>query len=167
MKLRISLTLIIAMFLFSDAAVAEILPWGSGDTSGSASAAASHGDEYDYDDDSGDNGYYTTVAGTFQYYYEALTDIETYLNLYDGWGRSVAIASADTDMVDAYCAYDIDYSTWEFDTDAPDPVSGSKYFSAYTGVYAEWDVVTVCQIEEGTWSNAFASSYAYAQAAMQ
>lgn len=169
MKLYMLYACVITMFLFTATAVAEILPWGSGGTSGAAAVAASHGNEFDYEDNSGDNGYYTTEAGTFSYHCEVWTDIEAQLNLYGyGWGRSTAIARATADYgAESYIYFDIDYSAWYFNTNLPNPVSGSDYFPAYTGVYAEWVVVTACQIEEGTWSDAHANAYAYASASMQ
>lgn len=167
MKLLTLCACLIGMLIFLPTAIAEILPWGDGTTSGSASAAASHGYYDDYEEDWGDNGYYTTETDTFQYHFEVLTDIETMLDLDGGWGRSVAIADADTDMVDSYIYYDIDYSAWLFDTGDPPVVKGSRNFDAYTGVYASWAVIASCEIEEGTWSNSFASAYAYASAGMQ
>jgi len=159
---------IIAMLLFSAAAVAEILPWGDGSTSGSASASASHGNYYDPDSDSGDNGNYTTVAGYFSYHYEAKADIETSLNLYGGgWGGATAIASGNAGPVSAYMYSDLTSSgSYDPPPDEPPCVNGYDYFDAYTGVEASWDVVAVCEIEEGTWSDAFAWANAYASASM-
>lgn len=169
MKLCMLYACLIAMFLFSATAVAEILPWGEGTTSGSASATASPGGESDYEDNSGDNGYYTTEAGTFQYYCEVITDVETLLSLYGGgWGRSLAISRAESDYeAESYLYSDIDYTNWVTRSDTPTPKTGSDYFDAYTGVFADWVVITICQIEEGTASNAYASAYAFALAAME
>jgi len=78
----------IAMLLISVAAVAafgELI--GYGDTSGSASASASHGDEYDEDGDSGDNGYYTTEYGWFRYHLKADASAEVDVEIDDGWAR--------------------------------------------------------------------------------
>jgi hypothetical protein len=94
MKLRMLCACLVAMILFSASAVAEILDWGEGRTSGSVSASASYGNEYDPEGDSSDSGQYTTVAGYFDFWYATHVDIEGYANPVGGWARSVAAASA-------------------------------------------------------------------------
>lgn len=171
MSLRVWYALMIVVLLFSTVGFAEILPWGDGSTSGGAFAAASHGDEFDSDSDSGGNGYYTTVAGFFDYNYDGFADIECYVDAYDGWGCSAAIAQANAGPSSAYIEYNT-HATTEDETydplaDDPDEYNDSMYFDAYTGVYASWVVIAVCQIEEGTYSNTYAWAYAYASANMQ
>ncbi len=170
MKLRMLCACLIALLFFSAAAFAEILPWGTGETSGNEGATASHGNPYDYNPDSGDSGYYTTVDGYFTYYYEASATASASLNLVDGWGRTTAIASASAGTQSAYKSFDYtSEGSWGPETDGPwvdDHTTEPEFFAAYTGVSAYWDVVAECQIEEGTYSDAYANASVYAQASM-
>jgi len=166
MKLRIWYAWMIALLLCSSATFGELVPIGDGRTSGVVSVAASHGNYSNSDSDSGDNGYYTTEGGYFTYYYEAKAYADTYLDIDDGWGRSVSIASASAGTQSAYKNYDFTTTRHGSGWDGPCVYQESIHFDAYTGVYASWVVIAHCEIEEGTYSEGFALSYAYAEAAM-
>ena len=167
MKTRIWHTFLIAMLLFSVGAVTAFGELVSGgDTSGGASATAAHGDEYDYDGDSGDNWYYTTEAGIFDYYYEVYAYAEVDVCEVDGWAAASAVAQASAGSISASASCSLSSTGDEYEEDDPNDIGGYDWFSAYSGVSASWDVVAVAQIEEGTWSDAQAHACAYAEAGM-
>lgn len=169
MKLCMICAWLVAMLLFSGPALAELVPYGY--TSGSASAAASQGHEYDPDGDSSDCGYYTTVAGEFWYKYTVDLDIEGFANPSGGWARSTALTYAHAGPLEYSLEHDTGATT-TYEPYDPDPIDRyteweHAHFDAYTGVSASWRVAAVCEIEEGSDGTTWASGYASAEAYME
>ena len=166
MKLRMLCACLIAMLISSAAAFGELVPTGDGKTSGSVSASASNGRPDDYEEDWGDNGYYTTEAGEFSYYFEAYAHAWAKVVEADGWGYAVAVADAYTSGFSAHVSFSFSSTNEDSDTDNPETEESSASFGAYTGVSASFTVIAGAQIEEGSYSSAGASAYAYALANM-
>lgn len=167
MKSNMLCAFLTAMLLFSAAAFGELVPTGTGESSDSVSASASHGgDPYDYKEEEGDNGYYTTEEDEFDYHNEAYAFAWAKAVEADGWVVAQAVAYAEAGPVIAVVTWNFDTTNEDSDSKDPDPDTGQKHFDAYSGVYAWYVVIAYAEIEEGSYSSAGASAYAYAESSM-
>jgi len=170
MKSNIFCAFLIATLLFSVAAFGELVEV-PGETEGSESASSSYGDEYDYNWDSGDNGYYTTEEGYFSFHLEAWATAYAKVVIDDGWAVAATgghgyAQSSTGESVDASASLYITWTGGGIYPDFPDPIDETRHFEAYEGVLASWDVFAETQIEEGSSSSAECTGKASASASM-
>ncbi len=167
MKSRMLFAYLIAAFLVSPGAFADIEEEGGGDnwTTSYASASADLYYPQDSDDESGWMYVYTNQVGSFDWSIEA--DAYAYASVFvaDGWASAEAVADASSSSpygsVGAFAWASISETGSEEDDPPSDYASGYGYFSAFEGVGGDHAAVANAAIEEGTTSDASCVAYAW------
>ena len=161
MKASTLFTFLIAMLFVSVVTFGEIVPDGTGTSSG-ALAIASKGNPEDYDYEEKWYTETTTEAGTFDWYIKA--DAYAYCSCAEAGGWVLAVADASGacaspfDVVSADAWYTRDYSGWGKDDPPADISEGTDSFDKDECVSGMCDAFAYAGIEEGSDSGAVAYS---------